>query len=524
MKEKILKKIYIKDLFLEFIKKIDLKIFYLSSILAFLFLFIHIDFVTYNLKHESLFSYLFKNIDLNILDVIFYNYFSSLSILYIYIYAFRINIFGNIFIFITILLYFIDTYLFNLNGLNVFRIGLNDTLIHSFILSLKETNYLMSFFETYKNEIIFQILIPTIITFIIAYILKKIIFNDVFIFTKKDLVILITSLFYFNYLLFSTSQQAPFFIKSYYTIMDYIYTNVLLNQERKELYIKPTKKGIHNIIYIMDESINYNAKENTFFFLEKYKNNIFDFNLSYSYDNCSFPSRAKNFIGFDTTKHKNNDISIQPTFFQYAKNANYKTFILDNQESFLFNGLNAKDMKWIDSYQFFTQENLIFRDLNRIENIQKILNENNNEKKFIYLKKYGAHFNYINNYPFEKITLFGNINIDNSTNEKNLKNSYLNNVYWNTNLFFEKLLPLLNDNTVVLYTSDHGELNYYDEETKKFLKGHCFEHKDVKKVPIFIFSKNSEIIKNLYKNNKIDEDKIRNHKDLYTLLLNYFGY
>ena len=49
-------------------------------------------------------------------------------------------------------------------------------------------------------------------------------------------------------------------------------------------------------------------------------------------------------------------------------------------------------------------------------------------------------------------------------------------------------------------------------------------HKDVKKVPIFICSKNSEIIKNLYKNNKIDEDKIRNHKDLYTLLLNYFGY
>lgn len=254
--------------------------------------------------------------------------------------------------------------------------------------------------------------------------------------------------------------------------------------ERAEV-LKSSHSPFKKVVFIVDESINYQEFKNL-----KWENPYaIDYGRTLSSANCSASS---NFVlrkaVFSRNDHVNKnqflDIKNIKSFFQLAKEQNYTTAFIDNQN--ILNDLGIKnyfdknEIEFIDLKLQEKSENHS-RDLLSLKHISKSLNE---KKVFIFANKVGAHF------PYEET-----LELKHRTNDK-IEN-YNKSIEINSLHYLDRLSELIDEDTIVFYTSDHGQ----------DLKGrttHCNTGSNVKEteytVPFVVMTKNKIFLDDLRKN------------------------
>jgi glucan phosphoethanolaminetransferase (alkaline phosphatase superfamily) len=156
----------------------------------------------------------------------------------------------------------------------------------------------------------------------------------------------------------------------------------------------------------------------------------------------------------------------KPTIFQYAQAAGYRTAYLDGQYAPGVRGnfLTRYDLDSIDEVYWVIADEPDSAMRYRRDRLlaQRVLElVEGGEPVFIWVSKYGAHVHYEQAYPAEarvfEPTMPAGRSMAASTAEE-VENSYANALRWAVDGFWEMLAPALDlDDTVVLYTSDHGQ-------------------------------------------------------------------
>ncbi|MCC6147657.1 MAG: sulfatase-like hydrolase/transferase [Anaerolineaceae bacterium] len=232
----------------------------------------------------------------------------------------------------------------------------------------------------------------------------------------------------------------------------------------------------NNIILIIDESIrsdhlSLNGYERpTTPFLEALAERsglVYNWGEAASGGTCSPISNALIISGVRPSHENKNSAAANaqrlPTIFHYAHAMGYKTFYIDGQTDYLWNGLTANDLavvdEWLNTRQFGSDEQV---DLRAAEWMRAQVSETTGS--FIVLNKKGVHFLYETSYPPEE-AVWGPVPTDYREQPELVRNVYDNGVLYNVDVFFERLLAdgdALLENTVIIYTSDHGETLFED--------------------------------------------------------------
>jgi hypothetical protein len=345
------------------------------------------------------------------------------------------------------------------------------------MLNAAAGNITDAFYE-YKNIILKSLLLSLLLfvpIFINIYLIKKII--------KKLWIIIpicILFLFYLSILVYKGEPALMGFPKGF----SYTFHSIVLkaNSLYVDLFNSPKylviKKfdGIkfNKIVVIIDESVEYSyfKKINTI-----QSEFLFNFGQSYSGANCSASSnyilrRAKIRAIDNSSKLLIEEVS---SLFKLAKDNKYKTIYVDNQNVLNDNAVNnyfdRDEVKEIDNIINF---NALKFDKDRLSLnlISDLLN--NNDKIFIMINKIGAHF------PYES-------SIPDSYRSNSRESNYITSIQLNSIDFLANILKIIDKNTIIFYTSDHGQ----DLQSKTT---HCNSGDDINikeySVPFVIITRN----------------------------------
>jgi lipid A ethanolaminephosphotransferase len=252
--------------------------------------------------------------------------------------------------------------------------------------------------------------------------------------------------------------------------------------ERRTVGWTPGRRQVRHVVMLVDESVradyidwtpgNPYTPE-----LARLHPRLVDFGPAASAGNCSHYSNA--LLRFAAARdHLGRDILTNPTLWQYAKRAGYRTVFIDAQSAFnrnpgkLQNFMTADETGDID--RLVTMPETVPAPQLDDRLLDAVIAELRSDTPvFIYANKNGAHFPYDASYPalqrlFQPTMTQGsqaasqNGGAGGGSAEAAPKqervNSYRNAVRWSVDRFFKRLFEeaALND-TVILYTSDHGQ-------------------------------------------------------------------
>lgn len=260
------------------------------------------------------------------------------------------------------------------------------------------------------------------------------------------------------------------------------------HKQIEELTSPVTNDKFNNIIVVIDESVEYSKylevkkqwqKENNRLLGE---GNFVDFGLTFSGANCSAPS---NYVIRKATFESDGEtllMSQVPSLFEIAKQKGYSVTYIDNQhvleDPTIRNYIDDKEASLVAQVYSPRQPEYV-RDLASIEIIGRILK--NTRKNFIFVNKVGAHF------PYENT-------IDPQYRTNNRLKNYSISLQRNSIQFLDELSKSLTVDTVLFYTSDHGQ-NLFSKAT------HCNTGNDISPkeyfVPFVIATGNSELLNSL---------------------------
>lgn len=289
--------------------------------------------------------------------------------------------------------------------------------------------------------------------------------------------------------------------------------------EKKQNFEKP-----NIIILLVGESMNfkhlglYDYERNTTPNLNKLKDNenfIYKKALSSSISTSSALPFLFNIIrepgNFKLLSNKNNNL------FKLAKNNDFKTYFITSQESKTLNdvGVNFcdKTITKEDDYIDFTDK----KDDNLLEYLDKFLNEENIQNKFISIFQRNLHSPYENNYE-EHYNEFNVYNINQKTRKDKMVNSYDNAVLFE-DYFINEIINRINkiqDKSIILIiTADHGQMLGEDN-----LYGHNILDYRVAQIPFMIYYNDNYKIgfdkKNIFDN--------ISHYEISKIIANIIGY
>ncbi|VAV96404.1 hypothetical protein MNBD_ALPHA08-730 [hydrothermal vent metagenome] len=228
-------------------------------------------------------------------------------------------------------------------------------------------------------------------------------------------------------------------------------------------------RAIKNIVMLIDESVRGDylnwKKANPYTpFLAANKSKIINFGMAVSGANCSSYSNAILRLGpvrrdLVTTANTN------PTIWQYAKRAGYRTVYIDGQSGlvkdpgFLQNFMTVGEVADIDRVVRFAGVANPQLDYKLLEVIEKELQSD--QPVFIFANKNGAHFPYDKGYPKNQMKFQPTVRQIGADNVTTRVNSYLNVLAWAVDRFFGQLFDRINlKDTTIIYTSDHGQAVY----------------------------------------------------------------
>lgn len=236
---------------------------------------------------------------------------------------------------------------------------------------------------------------------------------------------------------------------------------------RETIAWEPTGAKVRNIVFIVDESVRADYLDftpgNPFTpELAKLAPRLADFGPSASGGNCSHYSNA--ILRFSASRDAmGRAVLANPTLWQYAKKAGYRTVYIDGQAGFnrnpgkLQNFMTAQEAKDIDDFRPLPEDvsppALDDRVLDLIESELK-----QGGPVLIYANKNGAHFPYDNSYPADAAPFHPIMSETAGDTQAARIGSYRNAVAWTVDRFFARLFAEVDlTDTVVVYTSDHGQ-------------------------------------------------------------------
>jgi glucan phosphoethanolaminetransferase (alkaline phosphatase superfamily) len=265
-----------------------------------------------------------------------------------------------------------------------------------------------------------------------------------------------------------------------------------VREEVPSIHHEPPK---NNLVLVIDESlrgdhlsINGYQRQTTptLFDLDR-QGYLINWGIAVSAATCSIYSNSHILTGVIPTVDSHKLISKWPSVFQYAKTMGYSTVYIDAQQNYLWNGLTVGDQKYIDK-RIDTDE--LGDDIDSDTRAASLINTEtkNSTGKFIVVNKRGVHILYENSYPqTEAHWLPTPPGRDYQAYPKLVINAYDNAIHYNIEKFLSALIPdgQLLQNTIIVYTSDHGEtLQENGEEWS-----HCNNTNREASVPLFIIGK-----------------------------------
>ena len=227
-----------------------------------------------------------------------------------------------------------------------------------------------------------------------------------------------------------------------------------------------TSKKQQKIVYLVDESIRYDYIDltpgNPFTpQFAKLADKFVDFGPASSAGNCSNYSNA--LLRFGASREDvSGSANSNPTLFEYAKAAGYRTVYIDAQARALTLGSDMQNFMSLDE-RAFVDKFYLLRDeevFNADEALGKIIAEELKTGKmvFIYANKNGSHFPYDNSYPKETALFHPTMTEANIDSQAARIASYRNGIAWSVDRFMKNLFAETDfDNTTLIYTSDHGQ-------------------------------------------------------------------
>jgi len=235
---------------------------------------------------------------------------------------------------------------------------------------------------------------------------------------------------------------------------------------RQQVNLKTDRpRAIKNIVMLVDESVRgdyFNWKKGNPYtpMLAANKSRIVNFGMAVSGANCSSYSNAILRFG-PVSDNLVKTANTNPTIWQYAKKAGYRTVYIDAQPSIiknpglLQNFMTVGETRKIDQIVRFKGVPIPQLDYSLLDTIEKELKSD--QPVFIFANKSGVHFPYDKSYP-ESWGKF-QPTIQQAGKETPYRvNSYLNALGWTVDRFFGKLFEKIDlKETVIIYTSDHGQ-------------------------------------------------------------------
>lgn len=359
---------------------------------------------------------------------------------------------------------------------------------------------------------------------------------------NRWILIPLLSFIFVYVLIYKTTANRLSFSPPYKIINLLLYAqfNTLFSGERDSIsFRKPNDGIIKNIVLIVDESIRSDklqingCEKETTPYLMSIKKKIFNYGMCVSGAVCSNYSEAilLTGIGYEKLPDTTSFSRKKPSLFSYAKYANYETSLIDlminktNNRHFLM----EDDFKYIDNQvdlsKYYPEEKAYNLDFKAIDLLKQTLK--NNKKSFAYFVKYGSHFHYEHAYPETKkvFTPTQDSAKWNTEDKEKFLNSYCNSIRWTVDSFFEQLVKELEGtNTLVIYTSDHGQ-NLMDDLTIN--QTHCakgFAPKEMAMVPLLLLPMNKDVasvINKIYQKRNLDHTS---HFNVFGSILYLMGY
>jgi len=258
--------------------------------------------------------------------------------------------------------------------------------------------------------------------------------------------------------------------------------------KRTEVAIASARAGPRNVIVIMDESVrgdllDLNRPGGMYSGLLAHSAAMANFGIASSIANCSAASNAAFRYGVDRQTPMA-DLQTKPSIWQYAKKAGYRTVYIDGQRhnGRLQNLMTGAERAQIDEHiQLPSATPPRERDM-QIARVLRGIIQDSRQPVFAYVNKMGVHFPYEGKYPPERAllpvlarTTLGERNkpqAEDSATHVSFRNAYLNALAWNVGNFFDTLLADLDlSETVIVYTSDHGQ-NLHEDGSPGYAT-HC---------------------------------------------------
>jgi glucan phosphoethanolaminetransferase (alkaline phosphatase superfamily) len=229
-------------------------------------------------------------------------------------------------------------------------------------------------------------------------------------------------------------------------------------------WVSARDRSFDRIVMLVDESIradyidfsSHNGETPSLAFLAP---RLVDFGPAASGGICSNYSNA--ILRFTAArKDLGSAIHANPTIWQYAKSAGYRTVFIDAQAHSVGGGGLQNFMTLSETHDIDKHYRIDAAPHQADEELRKILVQElgSNQRVFIYANKEGAHFPYDINYPAAEATHHPTqTEAGKHTLESNVA-SYRNAISWNVNRFMEKLFAEADMRKMALvYTSDHGQ-------------------------------------------------------------------
>jgi hypothetical protein len=290
--------------------------------------------------------------------------------------------------------------------------------------------------------------------------------------------------------------------------------------------------AIRHVVLIVDESIrgdfiDLNHNRRTTPYLLALDSLIVNFGLAISGSNCTNASNAIMRLGANPkTLGKSEEALLgNPSIWKYAKKAGYETIYLEAQWFYqgYDNYMNKEEIGLIDRYISIEREvERAQKDRAAARLLRELLQRPT--PQFIYVNKQGAHFPYEGAYPREQAAFFPHMEITESiSSQPRLINSYKNAIRWSVDGFFEKLVPEIDlQNVLIIYTADHGQ-NLLDDGQPvthcRRLSPSLFEAV----VPLFIVTGNRTLYHKFQQAARTHFNQ-SSHFQIFPTLLTLFGY
>lgn len=253
---------------------------------------------------------------------------------------------------------------------------------------------------------------------------------------------------------------------------------------------------------------------------------VANFGLAISATNCSVATRIILRAGLQ--KEQLPDINglwqRRPLIWDYAKAAGYRTVLLDtfSPDGEFHSYMTASEAKEIDTIRTFLGDPAYDRDKKIAEALKDELNKPG--RAFIYVNKHGVHPPYDWRLPPDYIYEPKGVDVfegHGGAHEKAIR-TYLRALKYNVDGFFASILPAMQGNQLLFYTSDHGQSLYEGGHEISHCSGQDLPRGEVI-VPLLTITTKTDL-QPIYHDAAIHQHDKADHFQLFAALLQAMGY